>query len=129
MSTLSLKLLANSGQQAEPPTPGTFSPGLTHTLPQTPPLGGQQDGARRRAAGPCALPVFGACFLPSLQLCSEEKNVHYAQNKHSHRPPGWESSSEKKWEPLPHQLCGLHVCIARATLSQQEDIFPSEGAC
>lgn len=66
---------------------------------------------------PCLCLGPGPRLGPSLQLCSGEKNVYYAQNKHSRRPPGWEGSSEK-WEPPPPsdksswQLCELRVSPA-----------------
>lgn len=76
--------------------PGTSAPASPTSTPDFPFRSGQQDRARKRASGPRPPPVFRAWFLPcpSLQLCSEDKNVHHAQNKHFPRPPGWEGSSE-----------------------------------
>lgn len=73
MDMLSLKLLAS------PLTPQTSPSGV---LGSTGPGGGQW------AHVPCLCLGPGSRLVLSLQLCSEEKNVRYAQNKHSHRPPG-----------------------------------------
>lgn len=73
MDMLSLKLLAS------PLTPQTFPSGV---------LGSMGPGGGQSALVPCLCLGPGSCYVLSLQLCSEEKNVRYAQNKYSHRPPG-----------------------------------------
>ena len=126
MDMVSLKPLASSEPHAEALlAPSALAPPpLILDFPfqsasRMGPEGGQLAQVSRLCLGP------GPCLAPSPQLCSKEKNVHYAQNKQSHRPPGWGGSLEKRWElPLPSdkgswQLRGqcVCVCVTKVTLS------------
>lgn len=84
------------------PPPQTSRSGV---VSRTEPDGGQAAHVPRLCLGP------GSCLAPSFQLCSEEKNVHYAQNKHLHRPPGWEGSSEVGASTPTSSVSCVCVCV------------------